>query len=65
MRIKYKMSHKQEIKEPNLDVQEAKELELAEQPKPTRKISHPNVPVPEGAEPSTTYRKKGKRKIKM
>ena len=58
------MSHKQEITEPGLETEKAKELELDEQSKPTRKISHPNVPVPDIAEPSTMDRKKGRRKIK-
>jgi hypothetical protein len=58
------MSHKQEITEPNLEAGKAKQLELDEQPKPTRKICHLNIPVPDIAEPSTMYRKKGKRKIK-
>jgi hypothetical protein len=47
------LSHKQEITEPNLEAGETKALELDEQPKPTRKISHPNIPVPDIAEPST------------
>jgi hypothetical protein len=58
------LSHKHEITEPNLEAGEAKELELDEQPKPTRKISHPNVPAPATAEPTTMDRKKGRRKIK-
>jgi hypothetical protein len=58
------MSHKREITEPDLGVEEAKELELDEQPKPIRKITNPNVPVPDNAEPSTMDRKKGRRKIK-
>ena len=58
------MSRKQEITETDLETEEAKELELDEQPKPTRKISHPNVPVPDIAESSTMDRKKGRRKIK-
>ena len=58
------MSHKQEITEPDLEAEEAKDLELDEQSKPTRKISHPNIPVPDIAEPSTMDRKKGRRKIK-
>jgi hypothetical protein len=58
------MSHKQEITEPELDTGEAKELELDEQSKPTRKISDPNIPVPNSSEPSTMDRKKGRRKIK-
>jgi hypothetical protein len=39
------MSDKKEIKEPGLDTEEAKELELDEQPKPTRKVSHPSTPI--------------------
>jgi hypothetical protein len=39
------MSHKKEIQEPGLDTEEAKELELDEQPKPTRKVSHPFTPI--------------------
>jgi hypothetical protein len=58
------MSDKREITEPDLETEEAKNLELDEQPKPTRKISHPNIPVPDNAEPSTMDRKKGRRKIK-
>jgi hypothetical protein len=58
------MSHKQEITEPGLEVEEAKELELDEQPKPTRKIASPNIPVPDNAEPSTMDRRKGRKKIK-
>ena len=57
------MSHKQEITEPGLEAEEAKDLELDEQSKPTRKISHPNIPVPDIAEPSTMDRKKGRRKV--
>lgn len=58
------MSHKQEITEPDLEAEEAKELELDEQSKPTRKITHPNIPVPDIAEPSTMDRKKGRTKDK-
>jgi hypothetical protein len=58
------LSHKLEITEPGLEPEEAKDLELDEQSKPTRKISHPNIPVPDIAEPSTMDRKKGRRKIK-
>jgi hypothetical protein len=50
--------------EPDLEAEEAKDLELDEQSKPTRKISHPNIPVPDTSEPSTMDRKKGRRKIK-
>jgi hypothetical protein len=58
------MSHKQEITEPDLEADEAKDLELDEQSKPTRKISHLNIPVPDTLEPSTMDRKKGRTKIK-
>ena len=57
------MSHKKEIDEP-IDSEQAKELELDEMPKPTRKISNPSVPVPDNAEPSTHDRIKGRRVIK-
>jgi hypothetical protein len=39
------MSSKKEIQEPGLDTEEAKELELDEQPKPTRKVSNPSTPI--------------------
>jgi hypothetical protein len=57
------MSHKKEIEE-SLDTEKAKELELDETPKPTRKVSRPSVPVPDSAEPSTHDRIKGRRVIK-
>ena len=57
------MSHKKEIEKP-LDVEQAKDLELDETPKPTRKVSHPSVPVPDSAEPSTQDRIKGRRVVK-
>ena len=57
------MSNKKEIKHP-LDAERAKELELDETPKPTRKVSKPSVPVPNDAEPSTHDRIKGRRVIK-
>jgi hypothetical protein len=56
------MSHKKEITNPDLSTKEVKELELDEQPKPTRKVSNPSIPVPDEAEPSTLDRnKKGNR----
>jgi hypothetical protein len=58
------MSDKKEIQEPGLDPEEAKELELNEQPKPTRKISHPATPIPDNVEPSTNDKIKGRRTIK-
>lgn len=57
------MNYKKEIEKP-LDVEQAKELELDEMPKPTRKVSNPSVPVPDSAEPSTHDRIKGRRMIK-
>ena len=57
------MSHKKAIGQP-LDTEQAKELELDEEPKPTRKVSNPSVPVPKDAEPSTHDRIKGRRVIK-
>ena len=58
------MSDKKEIQEPGLDTEEAKELELNEQPKPTRKVSHPATPISDNAEPSTNDKIKGRRTIK-
>jgi hypothetical protein len=57
------MSRKKEIEEP-LDTEQAKDLELDETPRPTRKVSSPSVPVPDNAEPSTHDRIKGRRVIK-
>jgi hypothetical protein len=57
------MSHKKEIKQP-LDAEQAKDLELDETPKPTRKVSNPSVPASNDAEPSTHDRIKGRRVIK-
>jgi hypothetical protein len=57
------MSHKKAIKEP-LDVEKAKDLELDEEPTPTRKVSKPSVPASENAEPSTHDKIKGRRVIK-
>jgi hypothetical protein len=57
------MSHKKDIKEP-LSIDQAKDLELDEIPKPTRKVSHPSIPVSDNAEPNTHDRIKGKRVIK-
>ncbi len=57
------MSHKKEIDQP-LDTEQAKELELDETPKPTRKVSKSSVPTPNDAEPSTQDKIKGRRLIK-
>jgi hypothetical protein len=58
------MSHKKEIQEPGLETEEAKGLELDEQPKPTRKVSHPSTPISNKDEPSTRDRRKGRRTMK-
>jgi hypothetical protein len=58
------MRDKKEIQEPGLDPEEAKELELNEQAKPTRKVNHPATPIPDNAEPSTNDKIKGRRTIK-
>ena len=58
------MSDKKEINEPRLSTEEVKELELDEQPKPTRKVSHPSTPISNKDEPSTNDRPKGRRIIK-
>jgi hypothetical protein len=57
------MGSKKEINQP-LDTEQAKNLELDETPKPTRKVSKPSVPVPNDAEPSTHDKIKGRRVIK-
>ena len=58
------MSYKKEIEQP-LDTEQAKDLELDETPKPTRKVSKPSVPVPNDAGPNTHGdRIKGRRVIK-
>lgn len=54
---------KKEIEEP-MDTERAKELELDERPRPTRKVSSPSVPVPDSAEPSTHDKIKGRRVVK-
>jgi hypothetical protein len=55
---------KKEIQKPGLDTEKAKELELEERPKPTRKVSHPSTPISNKEEPSTHDRRKGRRTIK-
>lgn len=57
-------NNKKEIEKPGLSTEEAKELELDEQPKPTRKVSHPSTPVSNKEEPSVHDKRKGGRKIK-
>ncbi|MGB6532469.1 MAG: hypothetical protein WCC17_03855 [Candidatus Nitrosopolaris sp.] len=58
------MSDIKEIEEPGLGTEEAKARELDEQPKPTRKISHPATPSYNREEPSTHDKIKGRRIIK-
>jgi hypothetical protein len=58
------MSDKKEIQQPGLDTEEAKDLELDEQPKPTRKVSHPSTPISNNDEPSAHDKRKGRRTIK-
>ena len=54
------MSHKKRD-QAHSDAEQAKELELDETPKPTRKVSNPSVPESNDAEPSTHDRIKGRR----
>jgi hypothetical protein len=58
------MSDKKEIEEPGLGTEEAIERELDEQPKPTRKVSHPATPSSNKEEPSTHDKIKGRRIVK-
>ena len=58
------MSDKKETEESGLTTEEAKELELDEKPKPTRKVSHPATPISNKEEPSTHDKRKGRRTIK-
>jgi hypothetical protein len=57
------MSDKKEI-QPGLDAEDAKKLELDEEPKPTRKVSHPSTPISNKDEPRTHDKRKGRRTIK-
>jgi hypothetical protein len=57
------MSHKKAIKQP-LDTEQAKDLELDDEPTPTRKVSKSSIPAPNNAEPSTHDRIKGRQVIK-
>jgi hypothetical protein len=58
------MSDKKEIQQPGLDTEEAKDLELDEQPRPTRKVSRPSTPISNKDEPSIHDKRKGRRTIK-
>ena len=55
---------KKEVEKPGLSTEQAKELELDEQPKPTRKVSHPATPISNKEEPSIHDKRKGRRTIK-
>ena len=44
---------KKQIEKPGQSTEEANELELYEQPKPTRKVSHPSTLISNEEEPST------------
>jgi hypothetical protein len=57
-------SDKKQIEKPGLSTEDAKEIELDEQPKPTRKVSHPSTPISNKEEPSTHDKLKGRRTIK-
>jgi hypothetical protein len=57
------MSDKKETEEPGLTTEEAKELELDEQPKPTRHHSgHHSSPMSYNEEPGSDHKKKAKGK---
>jgi hypothetical protein len=58
------MTDKNQIEEPGLSTEEAKARELDEQPKPTRKVSHPATPSSNKEEPSTHDKIKGRGVIK-
>ena len=64
MIIHYIMSDKKEIQEAGLSTEDAKKLELDEEQKPTRKVSHPSTPISNEDEPSTHDKRKGRRAIK-
>ena len=55
---------KKEVEKPGLSTEEAKKLELDEQPKPTRKLSHSATSISNEEEPSTHDKRKGRRTIK-
>ena len=67
MYFKYELiisDNKKEIEKPGQSTEEAKELELDEQPKPTRKVSHTATPISNKEEPSIHDKRKGRRIIK-
>jgi hypothetical protein len=60
----YMSDDKKQIEKPGQSTEEVKDLELDEQPKPTRKVSHPATPISSKEEPSTHDKLKGRRTIK-
>ncbi|MGI9011060.1 MAG: hypothetical protein ACR2F1_07725 [Nitrososphaeraceae archaeon] len=52
------MSNKKEITNPDLNTEEVKDLELDEQPKPTRKVSDPSIPIPDESKSNKVGRNK-------
>jgi hypothetical protein len=65
--VKYELimsDNTKEIERPGQSTEEAKELELDEQPKLTRKVSHPATPISNTEEPSTHDKRKGRRIVK-
>jgi hypothetical protein len=52
------INNKKEIEKPGQSTEEAKELELDEQPKPTRKVSHPATPISNKDEPVLMIKEK-------
>ena len=51
-------NNKKDIEKPGMSTEEAKELELDKQPKPTRKVSHPSTPIPSKEGPSVHNKRK-------
>jgi hypothetical protein len=58
------MSDKKEMEESSVTSQEAEELDLDEQAKPTRKTSHHAPPFSHNEEPGRHHKRKGTRKIR-
>ena len=55
------MSNKKEITNPDLSTEEVKDLELDEQPKPTKKVSDPSIPIPDESKSNKVGRNKNKK----
>jgi hypothetical protein len=58
------MKYKSKISQLNLDTEAVKELDLDEQPRPTRKLESPALPAVDSATTLTHRRIKGTRKIR-